>query len=93
MEIALFGDVYRTKIVAIQTSNSKIFTISKYQKPNAKVCLEISIIIIDEIETATIPSPLAYQQIKAKKGEITVIVIQIIIYDPGKKPAIKMVYR
>ncbi|GCL71664.1 hypothetical protein PN4B1_15690 [Paenibacillus naphthalenovorans] len=68
-----------------------MFKISKYQNPNAKVCLEINIIIIDEIEIAIIPFPFAYQHTKAKNGEIIVMIIQIIIYDLGKKPAIKIV--
>ena len=48
--------------------------------------------MIDEIAIAMIPWPLAYQQTKAKNGEIQVMQIQINIQDFGKKPAIRTVY-
>jgi hypothetical protein len=79
--------------VAIQSINSKLYLISKYQNPNTKACLEININTIDEIEIAIMPFPLAYQHIKAINGEIQAIIIQIIIYDLGKKPATKTVYK
>lgn len=91
--IICFGDWYNTKIIAIQTNNSKILIIEKYQNPNAKTCLEINIINIDEMEIEITPFPFAYQHIKASNGEITVIATQIIVYDISKKPAIIAVYR
>lgn len=91
--IICFGDLYKTKTVAIQSNNSKILLIEKYHNPNAKACLEINIMIMDEIEIAIMPFPFAYQHIKAINGEITVIIIQIIVYDLGKKPAIITVYK
>lgn len=49
--------------------------------------------MIVEIERAITPFPFAYQVTKAKNGEIQVREIQIIIYDLGKKPATRTVYR
>ena len=61
--IIRFGKKNKTKIIASQSSNSRMFLISKYQNPNAKVCLEININIIDEIAVAVMPFPFAYQHI------------------------------
>ncbi|UOE92681.1 hypothetical protein [Alkalihalobacillus sp. LMS39] len=48
----------------------------------------MTIIITDEMRIGISPVPFAYQHTKAKNGEIAVMIIQIIIYDLGKNPAI-----
>lgn len=87
------GVSYKTKIVAIHSNNSKLLIISRYQNPKAKVYLEINTNKIDDMKIATLFFPFAYQDTKARNGDIIVIVTQIIIYDLGKnQPSLQCKY-